>query len=227
MSKASIPSTELVTHLDPMAAASEAFRVLRTNLQFMGLDQPVKSILVTSALPDEGKSTVAANLAIAFAQAGVNVCLVDADLRRPRIAKIFGVENWQGLTSAAVSLNGLEGHLKPSQVPGLTLMTSGPIPPNPAEVLASARMTTLLEELGQQFDTVIIDSPPALAVADAAVLAPKVDGVLLVTRAGKVARKQVTQAKEALEAVNARILGAVLSDVETKGREGYYYYSQR
>lgn len=226
MSRSAQLSAELVTQVDPMSSASEAFRVLRTNLQFMGLDRPLKTLLVTSATPSEGKSTVAANLAIAFAQAGGSVCLVDADLRRPRIAKIFGVDNWKGLTNAVVSLNGLEGYLTLApRVAGLTLLTSGPVPPNPAEVLASARMGLLLENLRDRFDTLIVDTPPLLAVTDAAVLAPKADGVLMVVRSGHVARKQTARAKEALEAVKARVLGTVLTAVEAEGHEGYYYYT--
>lgn len=213
-----------MAHLDPKGGAAEAFRVLRTNLQFMGLDKPLKSILVTSAAPSEGKSTVAANLAVSFAQAGGNVCLVDADLRKPRIHKVFGAENWRGLTTAVVNQNGLEADLQPSMVEGLSLLTSGPIPPNPAEVLGSGRMQRLLSELEERFDTVIIDSPPALAVTDAVVLAPRVGGVILVVRSGHVARQQVQRAKESLAAVKANLLGVTLDGVPVDGRDGHYYY---
>jgi protein-tyrosine kinase len=224
MRKKAGPSAELVTLLDPMSPPAEAFRVLRTNLQFMGLDKPLKSILITSAAPGEGKSTVASNLAVSFAQAGANVCLIDADLRRPRLHKVFGVDNWRGLTNAVMSQNGLESDLHAGVVPGLSLLTSGPIPPNPAELLGSARMGRLLEELEERFDVVIVDSPPVLVVTDAAVLAPRVSGVVLVVRAGKVARQQVVRAKEALEAVKANILGVTLDAVQAEGPEGYYYY---
>ncbi len=217
-------SSELVVHHEPMGAGAEAFRVLRTNLQFMGLDKPLKSIVVTSAVPGEGKSTVAANLAIAYAQTGANVCLVDADLRRPRVAKIFGVDNWRGLTNAVIHQNGLENDLQPSPISGVTLLTSGPIPPNPAEILGSGRMTQLLADLASRFDMVIVDSPPTLAVTDAAVLAPKVDGVLLVVRSGKADRQAVKRALSALETVKANVLGVTLSAVESEGRDGYYYY---
>jgi len=214
---------ELVTQLDPLAGGAEAFRVLRTNLQFMGLDKPLKTVLVTSAVPGEGKSTVASNLAIAFAQAGANVCLVDADLRRPRVAKLFGAENWRGLTKAVVAQT-LENDLQTTSVPGLSLLTSGPIPPNPAEILGSGRMSQLLAELSERFDMVIIDSPPTLAVTDAAVLAPKVDGVMLVVRSGKADRQAVKRAVASLQAVKANVLGVTLSAVESDGRDGYYYY---
>ena len=217
-------ASSVVTHHDPMGAASEAFRVLRTNLQFMGLDKPLKSILVTSATPGEGKSTVSSNLAVAFAQTGAKVCLVDADLRRPMVAKLFGIDNWAGLTSALIGQAGIDGSLRTTDVQGLTVLTSGPIPPNPSELLGSGRMSRLLEELEQRFDMVLVDTPPVLAVTDAAVLAPKAGGVLLVTRAGQVARQQVVRAKEALEAVKANVLGVVLDGVQTEGRDGYYYY---
>jgi len=214
----------IVTHQDPGAVASEAYRVLRTNLQFMGLDEPVRSILITSATPGEGKSTTAANLAVAFAQAGASVCLIDADLRRPTIAKLFGVENWSGLTSALIGQGGIDACLHATSIPGLTVMPSGPVPPNPSELVGSARMAGLLGHLQEKYDVVLVDSPPVLAVTDAAALAPKVGGVVLVVRANTVDHRQVNRAKEALQAVKARVLGVVLSSVKPEGRDGYYYY---
>lgn len=218
------PSNMVVTHRDPMATASEAFRVLRTNLQFMGLDKPLKSLLLTSATPAEGKTTTIANLAVAFAQTGAKVCLVDADLRRPTVAKVFGIENWSGLTTALIGQGELELSLKATAVPGLTVLPSGPIPPNPAELLGSGRMASLIATLEERFDMVLIDTPPVLAVTDAAVLAPKVGGVVLVIRSGEVPRQQVLRAKEALEAVKANVLGTVLDALEPQGKDGYYYY---
>lgn len=219
-----IPSSVLVAHTDPGSAGAEAFRVLRTNLQFLGLDKPLKTILLTSATPAEGKSTTAANLAVSFAQAGAHVCLLDADLRRPVVAKIFGTENWQGLTSALIGQQPWRDCLRESAVPGLMILPSGPIPPNPAELLGSQRMAELLAELHAEFDVVIIDSPPLLAVTDAAVLGPKVDGVLLVVRTGTVERAQALRAKAALDSVQARLLGTVLGAVPADGTGGYYYY---
>lgn len=220
-------SKMIVTHHDPGAVASEAYRVLRTNLQFLGLDEPVRTILVTSATPGEGKSTTVANLAVAFAQTGVRVCLVDADLRRPTVAKLFGLDSWSGLTTALIGQVPLAECLRTTDVPGLTVMTSGPIPPNPAELLGSARMGALLGQLTEAFDMVLVDSPPVLAVTDAAVLAPKVSGVVMVVRAGEVDHRQVNRAREALEAVKAKVLGVVLSAVQPEGRDGYYYYYYR
>lgn len=216
----------VITHQAPMAIASEAFRVLRTNLQFMSLDRPLRSIMVTSATPGEGKTTTAANLAVAFAQTGGSVCLVDADLRRPMIAKIFGVDNWSGLTTALVGQTDLDLTLKLCAVPGLSLLTSGPVPPNPAELVGSQKMSRLIAALTERFEMVIIDTPPILAVTDAAVLAPKADGVVMVVRSGKVDHRQVNRAKEALVAVKANLLGVVLDGLKPEGSDGYYYYYQ-
>lgn len=218
------PAPKIVTHHDPKTPAAEAFRVLRTNLQFMGLDTPLKSILLTSATPGEGKSTVAANMAVAFAQSGARVCLVDADLRRPMVAKMFQLDNWVGMTSALVGQSTVEASLQATVVEGLWAMPSGPIPPNPAELLGSARMAKLVAELEERFDMVIVDTPPLLAVTDACVLAPKVGGVLLVTRSGQVDRRQVQRAKESLVAVKANMLGVVLDGVNNEQNQGYYYY---
>lgn len=218
------PSGMVVAYRDPSAAASEAFRVLRTNLQFLGLDKPLKSILVTSATPGEGKTTTIVNLAVTFAQTGARVCLVDADLRRPTVAKVLGIDNWTGLTTALIGQEGLDACLHETSVPDLVVLPSGPIPPNPAELLGSGRMSQLLADLEERFDMVLVDSPPVMAVTDAAVLAPKVGGALLVVRSGVVARTQVSRAKEALEAVKAKLLGVVLGAVSQEGRDGYYYY---
>lgn len=217
-------SPMVITHHDPGSIAAEAFRVLRTNLQFMGLDKPVKTILITSATPGEGKTTTAINLAIAFAQTGAKVLLIDADLRRPTVAKVLGVENWKGLTSALLTQDEPEDFLVQTAIPGLSVLTSGPLPPNPAELVGSGRMGRLLEHLAERFDVVLVDSPPVLAVTDACVLAPKVDGALMVVRSGKVEREKAVRAKEALTAVKANLLGVVLGDVSQKHGEGYYYY---
>lgn len=217
-------SPMVITHHDPGAIASEAYRVLRTNLQFMGLDKPVKTILVTSATPGEGKTTTIVNLAIAFSQTGAKVLLIDADLRRPTVAKVLGLENWTGLTPALISQEEPAQFMQQTGINGLTVLTSGPLPPNPAELVGSGKMERLLQHVAEQFDVVLVDTPPVLAVTDACVLAPKVDGALLVVRSGKVEREKAVRAKEALTAVKANVLGAVLSDVASKHGEGYYYY---
>lgn len=217
-------SKMLVAHLNPGAASSEAFRVLRTNLQFMGLDRPLRVIAVTSATPGEGKTTIVANLAVTFAQTGAKVCLVDADLRLPTVAKVFGLTNWAGLTTGLVNQGGLDEYLQETAIPGLTVLASGPVPPNPAELLGSGRMAKLLADLRSRFDVVLVDTPPVLAVTDAAVVAPRVDGMLLVVRTGRVARQQVLHARQALEAVKANVLGVVLGGMEARRNGSYYYY---
>lgn len=217
------PSNMIVTHRDPSASASEAFRILRTNLQFMSIDNPIRSLVVTSATPGEGKTTMTANLAVAFAQTGARVCLVDADLRRSMVAKLFGVDNWSGLTTTLIGQGDLDMVLQETKIPGLTLLPSGPIPPNPAEMLGSARMSNLLTSLQDRFDIVLVDTPPVLAVTDAAVVAPKVDGVVLVVRSGAVPREQAIRAKVALEAVKANLLGVILAGLKSDDQDGYYY----
>lgn len=218
---------KLVTCLLPKSPGAEAYRVLRTNLQFMALDQQLRTILVTSSSPEEGKSLTSANLAIAFAQSGQQVLLVDADLRRPTVAKMFRASNgrWVGLTSVLAGSLALEDALTESGVPGLKLLPSGPIPPNPAEMVGSQRMEALLQELTSRFDLVLIDTPPVLAVTDACAMAPRVDGVLLVVRVNQVGHPQARRAKELLMAVKARILGVVLDGVERQDGDGYGYYS--
>jgi protein-tyrosine kinase len=219
-----VPDPTVVAHRAPLSPAAEAYRVLRTNLQFLGLDEPLKSMLITSATPGEGKSTTAANLAAVYGQSGARVCLVDADLRRPMAAKLLGQDNWTGLTTALIGEAPLADCLRKTTVDGLTLLPSGPVPPNPAELLGSERMSRLLAALEAEFDIVLVDTPPVLAVTDAAVLAPRVGGVVLVIRSGGTDRQAVQRAAQALQAVKARVLGTVLGAVKTAERDGYYYY---
>ena len=216
---------QLVAWLQTKAPESEAYRTLRTNIQFSSVDKPVRSLLVTSAGPSEGKSTTAANLAVVMAQTGQRVVLVDTDLRRPVMHKVFGVANNTGLTSAL--LNGeqvvLDGHLQGTEVENLSLLTSGPIPPNPSELLGSQRMGRLVEKLAGQADLVIFDSPPVLAVTDAAVMGRQVDGVVLVVDAGQTREQVLGQAAGELQKTGANLLGVVLNRLDSR-RGGYYYY---
>ncbi|OIO88667.1 MAG: hypothetical protein AUK03_15860 [Anaerolineae bacterium CG2_30_64_16] len=216
---------QLVAWLQTKAPESEAYRTLRTNIQFSSVDKPVRSLLVTSAGPSEGKSTTAANLAVVMAQTGQRVVLVDTDLRRPVMHKVFGVANNTGLTSAL--LNGeqvvLDGHLQGTEVENLSLLTSGPIPPNPSELLGSHRMARLVEKLAGQADLVIFDSPPVLAVTDAAVMGRQVDGVVLVVDAGQTREQVLAQAAAELQQTGANLLGVVLNRLDSR-RGGYYYY---
>jgi non-specific protein-tyrosine kinase len=212
----------LITLTDPRSAAAEAYRTLRTNIMFAGVEKPVRTLLVTSPVPDDGKSTTLANLAVTLAQSGHNTILVDADLRRPSQHTLWGVPNERGLTSVMLNntlLNNLP--LQDSGVEYLKLLTSGPLPPNPADLLLSKAMDSLIEALRGQADYVLFDAPPVLAVTDAVVLVSKVDGVLLVIKAGATRRDQAEKARDALNRVNARIIGVALTnaprDNNTKG----------
>jgi capsular exopolysaccharide synthesis family protein len=211
---------DVVVLAEPRSAAAEAYRTLRTNIQFASVDKPLRRLLLTSAGPDEGKSTTVANLAVAMAQADVKVIAVDCDLRRPSLHELFHLPNAQGLTSVFLGRAGgpdagapFEPPLQATAIPGLSVLTSGPLPPNPAELLASSRMDAVLEALGARSDVVLLDSPPVVAVTDAAVLSAKVDGVLLVVGAGIVKRDVARKARSLLEAVHANVLGLVVNNV--------------
>lgn len=217
----------LITLEQTKSAISEAYRTLRTNVQFTSVDSETKRIMVTSAGPQEGKSTTVANLAVSMAQAGKSVLVIDADLRNPTQHKLFGLDNWEGLSVALVQDHGYRDYrdyVRETAVPGIMLLTGGPIPPNPAELVGSKRMKHLIEELSAQFDLVLIDTPPVIAVTDAAILAQEVDGVILVLAAGEVHKEYAQRAKEMLDKVGAKILGAVLNKADLKTSEHYYYY---
>jgi non-specific protein-tyrosine kinase len=217
---------QLVTALTPKSPISEAFRTLRTNIQFSSVDKPIRRLLVTSPSPTDGKSITAANLATVMAQAGQSVVLVDGDLRRPVLHKIFKLPNAAGVTSAMLARSNpsADGCLLPTQVENLQLLTSGPLPPNPSELLGSQRMSKLIEDLEQEADMLIFDSPPTLVVTDAAVLAKQVDGVLLVIDARTTREEVARRAMEELAKVGAPVLGVVLNKVPVSRRGGYGYY---
>ena len=248
---------KLIAEREPRSPLTEAYRSLRTNLQFSSLDNPVRTMVITSAGPSEGKSLTASNLAVVLAQAGLSVILVDADLRRPVIHKIFGLKNNIGLTSWLVGQNTepagvavavtaaaaggsrwlepspagktgpLESYIQATGVARLRVVTSGSLPPNPAEVLGSSRMHQFLEEINQAADIVILDSPPCVTVTDAVVLSRWVDGVILVLDQKSTSRQGVQRARENLQAVGAKILGAVINRLDPRGSSGYYssYYT--
>jgi len=216
-------SSTLITISNPRSPISEAYRTLRTNLEFSSLDKPIRSMVVTSASPEEGKSTTLANLAVTIAQAGKKVVLIDCDLRRPSLHQIFGARNTPGFTDmmrddALMS----KPPLQETGEPNLRLLASGTIPPNPSELLASRRMSDVIAALQQQADIVLFDAPPIIAVTDAAVLSSKVDAVLLVVSASKTKRDNAKKAKALLEKVNAHLLGTVLNNV--KGEASLYQY---
>jgi non-specific protein-tyrosine kinase len=212
---------------------TEAYRSLRTNLQFLDVDHPVRVLTVTSSVPGEGKSVTACNLALALADAGKRVVLVDGDLRCPQVCAYLGCTSRAGLTSVLIGASLLEETLIEGRNRLLRILPSGPIPPNPSELLGSVRMTELVERLKQDADIVVIDSPPLLPVTDAAILSRASDGAILVVRHGQTRREQLVRATDQLRAVEARLLGSVLNRVPLRGPDadpylayGYYNSAQ-
>lgn len=214
----------IVTLDNPKSAVSEAYRTLRTNIQFANVDNIMKRILFTSAGPGEGKSSTVANLAASIAQAGKSVLIIDADLRNPSQHKIFKLPNNNGLSTTLVEEVTSLTFVVNTENEGLDVLVAGPIPPNPAELLGSKRMKQILHEVSDAYDIVLIDSPPTIAVTDSSILAQSVDGVILVLASGEVKREYATRAKEQLEKVGAKIIGTVLNKAEMKTKEHYYYY---
>lgn len=213
----------LVTDLDSHAPRVEAFRVLRTNLQFVRIDRSSKVIVITSSLPGEGKTTTAVNLAITLAQAGQRTCLLEADLRRPKVAEYLRLEGAVGLTTVLIGRTPLAEALQPWGEQDLAVLTSGTIPPNPAELVQSHEMRLVIDELRTRFDVIIVDAPPLLPVTDAALLAAEADGAVLVVRHGTTTREQLRGAAERLQAVGGRVVGAVLSMTSARRGDRYGY----
>lgn len=215
--------SRLETVVHPRSPVSEAYRQLRTNIQFYSLDHPVQTLLITSASPEDGKSTTLANLAVTFAETGRSVVAVDCDLRRPSLHTLFGVPNERGVTTLVREEATLAEVIRSTDVPHLRVLPSGPLPPNPSELLGSQRMERVLESLRGAAEVVLFDSPPTVSVTDAAVLGAKMDGVLLVVSVGKTKRDHVVRAKQLLERVNAKVLGVVLNNVKFDGSLYRYY----
>ena len=218
----------LVVASQPRSPGAEAFRALRTNIQYASIDRPVRSIVVTSSRERDGKTVIASNLAAAIAQAGKKVILIDSDLRRPALTKSFHLREREGLTDALFLPNFEQLLTWSSQIDNLKIMPSGSIPPNPAELIGSERLQALLEFMKQHVDFIIFDSPPLLAVTDAALLSARVDGVVLVVNAGKTRKDESMRAVESLQKVGANILGVVVNKMggRSTGYYNYYYYSQ-
>ncbi len=214
----------LVTILNPNSTISEAYRMIRTNMDFMSLDEPIKSMVITSTVPGEGKTVTGANLAIVNAQAGRRTLIVDADLRKPMVHRAFQLSNVQGLTTTLLKQTQLNDAIHRTSIENLDVITSGPIPPNPAEVVGSRAMGDLIQQLTSMYDLVIVDSPPVLSVTDAKLLGQLVDGMLFVVSANQVSRVALKKARESLELVGVRVLGAVLNKKKVNKRDGYYYY---
>lgn len=215
----------LIVQDDPLSPRAEAFRSLRTNLQFLKVEGNPHSFAITSSGPGEGKSTTAANLAITLSEAGSTVCLVDGDLRKPRVAELFGIEGGVGLTDVIIGRARLEDVLQPWGDGQLVLLPSGHKPPNPSELLGSIQMAEMLEILQDGFDYVIVDTPPVLTVTDAAVVSKHVGGALMIAAAGTTRREVLAAAVEDLDHIDARMLGVVLTKVPEKGPDSYYHAS--
>lgn len=225
--KMQIRNPELIVHEAPSSGVAEAARAIRTNLLFMSPDEPFHTLLVTSPAPSEGKTTVGVSIAIAMAQAGQRVVLVDCDLRRPRIHRVFGKTSVLGLTTAVVEGRATESVVVETEIPNLSIVPAGPLPPNPAELFHSERFKTFLRRLSEDFDRVIIDSPPVVTVTDAAVLSTLVDGVVIVVRAFATPKDIARHAVRAIRDVGGRVVGTVLNAVNLDRDEykyHYYYY---
>ena len=218
-----------ITSTSPRSPVSEAFRTLRTNVQYSGVDEPIRTLLITSTDPREGKTTIVTNLGVVFAQNGNRVTLIDADLRKPSLHRKIGVPNRAGLTSLFVrNQDNLDGILQKTGTNNLNVMTSGELPPNPSELLGSKKMATILSQVMELSDLIIIDTPPALAVTDAMVLVPQVDGVLIIIKPGFTKTSGARQVVEQLRRSNAKILGVVLNELDlNKSRYAYKYYNYK
>ncbi|STA98770.1 CpsD/CapB family tyrosine-protein kinase [Clostridium baratii] len=212
----------LILEKQPKSIEAESYRILRTNIMYSSFDKEIKRILVTSAEPGEGKSITSGNLALAFAQDEKKVILIDCDLRRPSLHKKFRISNNKGLSDAIINKDKLNDCIQ-KRTEYLDILTAGKIPPNPSEMLGSQAMSSLLDELSNIYDVIVLDSPPVLAVTDAQILSTKTDGTILVVRGEKTKKDTVLSAKEVLTKVNANILGTVLNG-GNKNKDNYYYH---
>lgn len=216
----------LIAHVNPKSPISEQYRTVRTNIQFASVDQDIRKIVVTSPSPFEGKSMTAANLATVFAQQGKNVLLVDADLRKPTMHYTFGKSNTNGLSKLLLGHTSLQEAVSRFDIENLSILTSGPVPPNPSELLGSNAMSDFMKQAEEQYDLVIFDTPPVLAVTDSQILANACDGVLLVVRSKQTERESAMRAKELLMNARAKLLGVVLNGKKDERKKDYYYYGE-
>jgi capsular exopolysaccharide synthesis family protein len=216
---------ELITHGHPKSMLSEAYRNIRTSVLLSFSERPPKKIVITSPNPSEGKTTTAINTAIALSQTGALVLILDTDMRKPRIHKIFDEENSLGVSNFLSGHAELDSIIKKTEIPNLYYIPSGPVPPNPSELIGSNLFKMMMESLGKRFDHIILDSPPVLGFADSAILSNSVDGIIMVVLSGKTPRETLQRAKESLFQVNAKILGVVINRVNIqRNHDGYYYY---
>lgn len=218
----------LITVYDSGSVVSEQYRTLRSNIKFSVIDGTLRTMLVTSSASGEGKSTTTDNLAVVFADSGMKTLLIDADMRKPTVALTFKLPNQYGLSNLLSDRKHKASEfVQYSGIPNLDVLTSGPVPPKPADMLASKRMDELLEELKQSYDLVIFDTPPLTRVTDAQILSSRVDGTVLVAREGETKKQTLMKSKELLELANANILGVVYNATNRHGDEGYYGYSYK
>ncbi|MDD5765575.1 MAG: CpsD/CapB family tyrosine-protein kinase, partial [Candidatus Marinimicrobia bacterium] len=217
--------SRLVTHYDPKSSVAEAYRTLRTNIQFMNPDNPIRTLVVSSAGPGDGKSTTVVNIAITFASLGKKTLLIDADLRKPILHKVFDVSRGPGLTHAMIEDLNDTDIIRKTEIPNLYIITCGDIPPNPSEILASQKLRNFLDRMKSEFEIVLFDSPPIIAVTDASVISKMTDAILLVVKSGVTDTRVVARAVELLKQVKTHLIGAVLNGVNiTAGYDSYYYY---
>lgn len=215
---------KLVTNSNPKSFVSEQYRTIRTNINFSLPDKELSSMLVTSASPGEGKSTTVANLAIVFAQEGKRILLIDADMRKPTTHYTFHIANTTGLSNLLTGKSRLDEVVRETNIENLHLITCGPIPPNPAELLGSKTMDLVLGEMLNSFDMVIFDAPPILSVTDAQILSRKLEGTVLVLNSGSTEKDNALKAKDAIVNSNGRLLGAVLNNFKLEKDHSYYQY---
>jgi protein-tyrosine kinase len=217
----------LISYFKPKSPIVEQFRTIRTNIEYASIDEKICTILVTSSGPGEGKTTIISNLAVVMAQQGKKVLLIDADLRLPTIQYTFQISNSQGLTNVLTQKKSLEDVIVNGKIENLDLLPSGPIPPNPSELLASKAMDELIRQATSNYDLVLFDAPPVLAVTDAQILANSCDGTILVVSSGKTVIDEAKKAKELLVQAKAKLLGTVLNRKDKKESQYYYYYGQK
>ena len=217
-----VKTSSPITDTRPRSGAAEAYRTLRTNVRFLNLTDAYRSLVFTSATAGEGKTTTASNFSVATAQSGARVCLIDADLRRPSLHRTFRLSNQSGLTTALIHRESAAALAQPTRVPNLFVLTSGALPPNPAELVASSRMRDLITDAQTAFDLVVLDTPPIISVGDPVAISAQCDGVIIVIRASQVPLEVIRRAIGQVAAVRARIIGVVLNRVNLR-REGYYY----
>lgn len=221
--KSNTLARNLVVHEDPKSIVSEQFRTIRTNIKFSMPDDELKTIVVTSAIIKEGKSTVSANIAGVFAQEGKKVLLIDGDMRKPTVHYTFTLQNVMGLSNLLTRQCTIQEAIQETDIEGLSVITSGPIPPNPAELLASKQMGIVMGMLKEEFDLIIFDAPPVLSVTDAQILSNKCDATILIVNAGETQKNAIVKAKELLDLSKANIIGVIMNNINLKKKDYYYY----